>query len=123
MFFTYCSQVGLDVPGDFIQHSVQGMQQLSATGKTNFLYSLAKGLGTSMPDREDSVFLSKQLIAGLFEYSANIFISVHKSQVHTYIHTYIVCYIQGTFPLFRLPLQQSIDYGWSRCTHYLARSA
>ena len=84
MFSTYCSQVGLDVPGDFIRYSVQGMQQLSTTGRTNFLYTLAKGLGTRRSDGEDSVFPVKQLIAGLFEYSANFFVSVHKSQVHTY---------------------------------------
>ena len=87
MFSTYCSQIGLDVPGDFIQYSVQGMQQLRATGRTNFLYTLAKGLGTRRPDGDDSVFPAKQLIAGMFEYSANFFISVHKSQVHEHIHT------------------------------------
>ena len=68
------------------------MQQLSATGRTNFLYTLAKGLGTRRADGEDSVFPAKQLIAGLFEYSANFFISVHKSQVHTYTNRQYTTY-------------------------------
>ena len=84
MFSTYCSQVGLDVPSDFIRCSVQGMQHLSAAGRTNFLYTLAKGLGTKRSDGDDCVFPVKQLIAGLFEYSANFFVSTHKSQVRTH---------------------------------------
>ena len=104
MFSTYCSQVGLDVPSDFIRCSVQRMQHLSAAGRTNFLYTLAKGLGKKRSDGDDCVFPVKQLIAGLFEYSANFFVSTHKC------------------PSFRWPVQQSIDCGWSRCTHYLVGS-
>lgn len=73
------------------------MQQLSTAGRTNFLYTLAKGLGTRRSDGEDSVFPVKQLIAGLFEYSANFFVSVHKSQVHTYIDC--VLYTMNSFPV------------------------
>ena len=98
MFSTYCSHIGLKVPDDFIQCEVQGMQHLNTTGRTNFLYTLAKGLGTMRSDGEDSVFPAKQLIGGLFEYSANFFSSAHKSQVHIQhmykILTLIMC-LQG----------------------------
>ena len=88
MFSVYCSQVGLDVPSDFLRFSIQGMQHLSAAGRTNFLYTLAKGLGTKRSDGDDCVFPVKQLIGGVFEYSANFFVSTHKSQVHTCIYTF-----------------------------------
>ena len=50
MFSTYSSHIGLKVPGYFIQYQVRGMQPLNTTGGTNFLYTLAKGLGTIRSD-------------------------------------------------------------------------
>ncbi len=81
IFSAYCSKFGLEVPIDFIQYSAQGMQQLSDAGRTNFLYNLAKGLGTMRSDGEDSVFPTKQLVTGLFEYTVNFFNTTHKTQV------------------------------------------
>ena len=46
MFSAYCSKLEVTVPDDFIEYSVRGMQQLNVAGRTNFLYALAKGLGT-----------------------------------------------------------------------------
>ena len=55
MFSAYFSQVGLDVPSDFIRFSIQGMQYLSAAGRTNFLYTLAKGLRTKRSDGDGMI--------------------------------------------------------------------
>ncbi len=67
IFSAYCSKFGLEVPIDFIRYSAQGMQH---AGRTNFLYNLAKGLGTMRSDGEDP---TKQLVTGLFEYTVNFF--------------------------------------------------
>ena len=75
IFSAYCSKFGLEVPIDFIRYSAQGMQH---AGRTNFLYNLAKGLGTMRSDGEDP---TKQLVTGLFEYTVNFFNTTHKTQV------------------------------------------
>lgn len=87
LFSTYCSKVKLTVPDNFLAYSVQGMQQLNVAGRTNFLYSLAKGLGTMRSDGMDSMFPTKSLAAGLIEYCANFFNSVHKDAVCSSMHT------------------------------------
>ena len=47
--------------------------QWEASGRSNFVYGLAKGLGTERQDGSDTVFPAKRVIAGLFEYSVNFF--------------------------------------------------
>ncbi len=84
LFSTYCSKVKLTVPDDFLTYSVRGMQQLSDAGRTNFLYSLAKGVGTMRSDGMDSMFPTKSVAAGLVEYCANFFNSVHRDAVCYY---------------------------------------
>ena len=45
VFTAYCSRRNIAVPQDFLQLAIEGMVQLQATGRSNILYSLAKGLG------------------------------------------------------------------------------
>jgi hypothetical protein len=66
---------------DYLVYSVKAMKQLKSVGRTNFLFALAKGLGTLRSCGTDSLFPSKRIIAGLFDYSANFFNSVNVSQV------------------------------------------
>ena len=61
------------VPQDFLQYVVKAMKQLKMANRTNFLYALAKGLGTQRSDGKDSVFPSKQLVAGMVEHCVNFF--------------------------------------------------
>jgi hypothetical protein len=49
------------------------MLHLQASSRSNFLYGLAKGLGSQRQDGADSIFPTKQIIAGLVEYSINFF--------------------------------------------------
>ena len=51
--------------------AAQGMAQLKKAGRSNILYSLAKGLGTMRTSGSDSIFPSKQLVIGLVEHSVN----------------------------------------------------
>ncbi len=69
----YCSSLKLSLPPDFLLYSVKGMLHLQASSRSNFLYGLAKGLGSQRQDGADSIFPTKQIIAGLVEYSINFF--------------------------------------------------
>lgn len=71
IFAAYCSRANISVPNDFIQLAVKGMVELHATGRSNILYSLAKGLGSQRSDASDSLFPCKQLVAGIVEHCVN----------------------------------------------------
>ena len=79
----YCSSLDLSLPPDFLSYSVKGMVHLQASGRSNFLYGLAKGLGTQRLDATDSLFPTKQIIAGLVEYSINFFNASTVAQAST----------------------------------------
>ena len=79
----YCCSLNLTLPPHFLSYAVKGMLNLQASNRNNFLYGLTKGLGTQRSNGTDSIFLTKQVIAGLIEYSINFFNASTVAQVST----------------------------------------
>ncbi len=77
--------MNVTVPNDFLELSVKGMTQLQFAGRSNFLYALARGLGTQRSDGSDSLFPCKKVVAGLLEHCANFFVA-NQVQVKVSIH-------------------------------------
>ena len=68
------------VSSNFLPLSLSMMKQLSVCGHSNILYGLAQGLRTKRADGTDSLFSSKNLITGLFEYCVQFFNAGNNSQ-------------------------------------------
>ena len=66
---------GVSVPADFIKLALHGMQRLQGAGRLNVLYLLAKGFGTDLPGRHDSLFPTRRMPMGLLQYMAQFFVS------------------------------------------------
>ena len=81
VFATHASNLNLYLPGGFLDYCIKGMMQLKKSGRSNFLYALAKGLGTQNQCGTDSVFPTKSVLTGLVEYSANFFNATTVAQV------------------------------------------
>ena len=88
LFSKCCSSLNLYLPPSFLSYSVKGMLRLQESSRSNFLYGLAKGLGTTRSSGADSVFPTKQVIAGLVEYSINFFNATTVAQVSILIRRY-----------------------------------
>ncbi len=75
IFSLYPSSQNLSMPGNSLMLVAQGMAQLkdAYAGRSNVLYSAAKGLGTKRSDGCDSVFPSKHVVTGLVEHCVNFF--------------------------------------------------
>ena len=61
LFSQYCNKTGTSVPDDYLELSVSAMNQTRSSGRSNVLYSLAKGLGSERPDGSDSCFPSQRM--------------------------------------------------------------
>jgi len=61
------------VPDDFIELTVSGMNHLKECGRSNVIYSLAKGLGRMRPDQSDSLLPARRMPMGLIEHCINFF--------------------------------------------------
>ena len=82
MFSSYCvNELGLVVPEDFLKLAALAMQHLSSNGRSNVLYKLAKGIGTTRKDNSDSCFPVKRMPMGLIEYACNFFTSENMNKV------------------------------------------
>ena len=57
-----------DVPHDFLQLLVEGMEQLHVAGRTNVIYLLAKALDTLRPDSSESLLPTRRMPMGMLEY-------------------------------------------------------
>ena len=88
LFNKCCSSLNLYLPPSFLSYSVKGMLRLQESSRSNFLYGLAKGLGTTRSSGADSAFPTKQVIAGLVEYSINFFNATTVAQVSILIRRY-----------------------------------
>ena len=106
----YCSSPDLSLPPNFLSYSVKGMVHLQASGRSNFLYGFAKGLGTQRLDATDSLFPTKQIIAGLVEYRINFFNASTVAQAS--IINFII--IQGGYKIM-LPIKKFHLYSPSLC--------
>lgn len=51
-----------NIPGDFLLLTVEALKHLRASGRSNVIYMLAKGLGTMKPDQ---LFPAKRMPMGL----------------------------------------------------------
>ena len=72
--------LGIVIPDDFLSKSISAMQNLRASDRHNILYGLAVGLGTTRPDKSDSLIPTKRMPMGLLEYLTKFFTSTHLSQ-------------------------------------------
>ena len=75
---------------DFLCLTASGMQNLSDAGRSNTIYQLAQGLGTSRSDGSDSLLPVRRMPMGLIEYAIVFFTasSVQKVHVHVQCHVY-----------------------------------
>ena len=73
----------ITLPQDFLELCVQAMSHLRQCGRSNVLYSLAKGLGTLRPDKSDTKFPAKRMPTGLLQYMVEFFAADNFSQVYT----------------------------------------
>lgn len=72
---------GVKVPEDFLVLASSAIHRLSEKGRSNILYSLAKGIGTMREDGSDSRFPTQRMPMGLVEYTANFFVADDLNQV------------------------------------------
>ena len=70
-----------NVPGDFLELTVQRMMHLQQCGHSNIIYLLAKSLGTMRPDQSNLLLPGKRMPTGLVEYIAMFFNSKSSPQV------------------------------------------
>ena len=73
------------IPNDFLCLAVKAMHRLKNVGRTNVLYSIAKGIGTPREDGDDSRLPTKRMPMGLLEYTANFFAASTMQQVNIII--------------------------------------
>jgi len=78
------------VPEDFLCHAAAAIVRLHEGGRTNILYNLAKGIGTSRPDGSDALFPIKQMPMGLVEYIALFFVTDNLQKVQIFYYHYYV---------------------------------
>lgn len=75
IFAQVCEKkLGVKVPEDFLVLASSAIHRLSEKGRSNILYSLAKGIGTMREDGLDSRFPTQRMPMGLVEYTANFFV-------------------------------------------------
>ena len=74
------------VPEDFLCHAAAAIVRLHEGGRTNILYNLAKGIGTSRPDGSDALFPIKQMPMGLVEYIALFFVTDNLQKVQIFYY-------------------------------------
>ena len=73
---------GLDIPDDFLRLALTGMHKLASEGRSNVIYGLCKGFGTSRPDKPDECYFPvSRMPMGLLEYMVNFFISEFGNQI------------------------------------------
>ena len=91
-FSEYCRHVlNLDVKNDFLEVSSSAMVRLKVGGRSNVVYNLAKGIGTSRKDEAESRFPVNRMPMGLVEYRTNFFIAENINMVGRLMHNFIAC--------------------------------
>ena len=81
LFTDLCSSHCLPVPKNFIALAVKAMGNLEDAGRTNVLYDLAVGLGSSHPGDSKTRFPNDHMPMGLLEYVAKFFASENMNEV------------------------------------------
>ena len=80
LFSIVAERQQVHVPTDFLPLSLSAMKQLESGGRSNILYGLAQGVGTTRADGSDSLFPTRKIITGLLEYSVNFFNAGNNAQ-------------------------------------------
>ena len=75
------SAFGLVIPDDFLVLAAKAMSQLKDSGRTNVVYNLSKGLGTSRQGKKESRFPSNRMPMGLVEHTVNFFVTEANNKV------------------------------------------
>ena len=76
------SSYDLSIPDDFLSLALKAMQKVTSEGRSNVIYGLCKGLGTSRPnDPNETYFPSLRMPMGLLEYMVNFFITARGNVV------------------------------------------
>ena len=76
-------EYNITVPKDYLVLSAFAMMQLEKANRSNVLYNLALGLGTSREDNSDSRFPTQRMPMGLIEHTINFFVANNANQVDT----------------------------------------
>ncbi len=67
-------QFDIDLPKQFVEFALEGMRKLHAAGRSNVIYGLCRGLGTSQADDpNESLFPTSRMPMGMLEYMVNFF--------------------------------------------------
>ena len=75
------SKHGVRVPSDFLPKAASAMVQLQSSGRSNVLYTLASGIGTTRSGSEKSRFPTDRMPMGLLEHMVNFFASLDMTKV------------------------------------------
>ena len=77
------SSYDLIIPDDFLSLALKAMHKVTSEGRSNIIYGLCKGLGTSRPNdpNQETYFPSSRMPMGLLEYMVNFFITVRGNMV------------------------------------------
>lgn len=81
LYHDVCIHQQMYVPKDFIDLSLQAMENLHRSGRSNVLYELVFGLGTLRPDGSGPRFPTDRMPMGLLEYIVNFFASQSMNEV------------------------------------------
>ena len=87
LFSDYHSQYcNVQVPENFLELAINGMQHLRDSGRSNVIYLMAKAVGTMRSDKSDSLLPVKRMPMGLVEYIVNFFTT---SSIQKVLHTFM----------------------------------
>ncbi len=84
---------GVVVPSDFLELSLKSMKELTAVGRSNVIYGLAKVIGTKRPDSDESLLPLSRMPMGLLEHCVNFFSATQFQQVYMYKWHVCMCHL------------------------------
>ena len=113
----------VEVCDDFLEVASSAMARLKAGNRSNVVYNLAKGIGTSRKDEAESQFPVGKMPMGLVEYTANFFVAEDSNSVNyfiisraNYIHMFFIIVHRSHIVLL------TTDLGCRLCTVTLGRN-
>ena len=78
------AKYGVTVPEDFLSLAIKAMSKLKCSGRTNVLYSIAKGIGTPRENGDNSRLPTKRMPMGMIEYVANFVVASTIQEISVY---------------------------------------
>ena len=77
------------IPHDFLEKAVSAMNDLQKSGRSNVLYTLAHGFGTTRPGSSDTRFPTDRMPMQLLEYMANFFAATDLNKVRNTVYMHL----------------------------------